>query len=200
MNIVLFLGAGFSAALGLPVMNRFFEFARTHSRLSSEDRQFLQDIRVQAKNAAGMVVSTIDDLEHALSFALMAQNIERVATDGSEPKADRLRRILALVYGDVTEAVKADGGQRLADFLGYDGRRNQHAITVITTNYDLILETMLSPHGIAASLASSWKSHSGRQNSYGGLYSANGPECISLCKLHGSVNWYDDPKDPRKFL
>jgi hypothetical protein len=73
MNIALFLGAGFSAAFGLPVMNRFFEVARTHPRLSTEDRQFLQTINGQAKSAAGMVYSRIDDLEHVLSFALMAQ-------------------------------------------------------------------------------------------------------------------------------
>jgi hypothetical protein len=74
MNITLFLGAGFSAAFGLPVMNRFFDVARTHPRLNPNDRSFLEDIRIKARNAAGMVVSPTEDFEHVLSFAPMAQN------------------------------------------------------------------------------------------------------------------------------
>src|SRR3712207_3875551 len=97
MKIVLFLGAGFSAAWKLPVMKRFFAVAENHDRLNDADRTFLKRIRTKAKSAAGMIVSEIHDLEHVLSFALMAQDIDRLRTDDAEPEADRLRRILGLV-------------------------------------------------------------------------------------------------------
>jgi hypothetical protein len=201
MKIVLFLGAGFSAAYGLPVMKDFFQVARTHRRLCEDDRRFLQDIQEQARQAAGTIASEVDDLEHVLSFALMARNLDRIATDGSVPNADRLCHILALVYGDVIEAVKNYDGEGLMRLLRCEERTNQHTITVITTNYDPLVEVMLRPHGIPVSLAGVWKSYSAKQQrAYDCLYSDDGPQCIRLCKLHGSVNWYDNPTDSSTFL
>ena len=49
MNIVLFLGAGFSRAYGLPVMRKFFTRARRSDCLSAEDKSFLDRLQEKAQ-------------------------------------------------------------------------------------------------------------------------------------------------------
>jgi hypothetical protein len=60
-------------------------------------------------------------------------------------------------------------------------------VTIITFNYDLVAETMLDSLGVP------WN--------YGTLDTNDdqrpeGPECVKLLKLHGSINWYR-PRDPK---
>ena len=44
MSLVYFLGAGFSAAYGLPVMNQFFSVARQSTLLSEVEKKFLAEV------------------------------------------------------------------------------------------------------------------------------------------------------------
>jgi len=65
--------------------------------LKPDDKKFLGEMKEKAKSAAGTIFGDVNDLEHVLSFALMAQDMDRVKDENIEPEADRLRRILATV-------------------------------------------------------------------------------------------------------
>jgi hypothetical protein len=65
-----------------------------------------------------------------------------------------------------------------------DERRH---VTIITFNYDLVAETMLDSLGLPWNYGFIDKNDDQRPD---------GPECITLLKLHGSINWYR-PKDSK---
>ena len=66
MKIVLFLGAGFSAPFGLPVMDKFTRVAHDSGRLSKEDLEFLDELIREARSANAFLISSPTNLEDIL--------------------------------------------------------------------------------------------------------------------------------------
>jgi hypothetical protein len=66
MNIVLFLGAGFSAPFGLPTMNQFLEEVSRSDRITPEDREFIGQLVLEARRANSILESSPTNLEDIL--------------------------------------------------------------------------------------------------------------------------------------
>ncbi|MCH8969015.1 MAG: hypothetical protein IIA66_07850, partial [Planctomycetes bacterium] len=102
MKLVVFLGAGFSRAFSLPVMSEFFDVSNKSAVLNEEDKQLLVDLRRDTRRATSMLVGPSNNLEHILSFAMMASldqyNLE-------SPRYRQLCDILRKVYSMLPEGM-----------------------------------------------------------------------------------------------
>ena len=74
MKIVLFFGAGFSRAWGLPVMQEFFQHAKDLDYLKQDDKNFLRELQSTAQKGVSMLQVRHDNLEEILSFCLASEN------------------------------------------------------------------------------------------------------------------------------
>ena len=63
MRVVLFLGAGFSVPFGLPTMDQFFAAAESSKRISDEDKTFLNELRLESRQANSFLQSSPTNLE-----------------------------------------------------------------------------------------------------------------------------------------
>ncbi len=75
MRIVLFLGAGFSAPFGCPVMNNFSEFVENSTKISADDKEFYNSLVLDARKANSFLESSPRNLEDILSFAVMGDRL-----------------------------------------------------------------------------------------------------------------------------
>ena len=187
MNLVLFLGAGFSAPFGHPLMNDFLGFADACKRLDDKDREFLGRLVLEARRANAFLESSATNLEDILSFSEMGDRLGLAKEDGN--RSDHLKQIIAKVYSSTEN--RADFWTRysaIQAFLGFKLKEFRGLLSFITTNYDLNLECALFHHGVGVNPGF----HIIRANGEpGGLYHERG---LPLHKLHGSVNWYPSSK------
>lgn len=71
MNLVLFLGAGFSKPFGLPVMTEFYDYAvGDRSPLDGQERKRVRDLRDMVRKSASMLDADEGNLEDLLSVSL----------------------------------------------------------------------------------------------------------------------------------
>jgi hypothetical protein len=200
MRIVLFLGAGFSASFGLPVMNSFFPLARQSDALSADEKEFLEAIQRFAHMGVRLISVPRNNLEAILSFLIMAEQlgirpkgIEEVLAKCKASNAEiLLRQIVRKIYGPISREVLRQHPGAFRTLVRYSNHQLQDDLTIVTTNYDLVAETMMLTIGQRASLPGDWVSTSGRPTA------ADNPSSLydmssqtKICKLHGSVNWKD---------
>ena len=181
MDTVLFLGAGFSKAFGYPVMNEFFPYAARCRGLSAEQKEALRELRRIASQAHGGVTGPDDNLEHVFSVASMAK-----PSAEDEQIRHMLQRVFA-VRPDRYNPNKCSAAIAvlLKNYVG-DGPRD--GLTIITTNYDLMVEFALVGQAIAPRLPFVWEPLV-EDDHVGSLYSHEDDHPL-ICKLHGSLNWY----------
>lgn len=186
MRVVLFLGAGFSAGFGFPVMKNFLDAARDCERLRREERELLNELIGYARGANAFLETSPTNLEEILSLAMMAERL------GIPPLADAdasgalrlvLQRVLSHVKGPIAYWNQANQFSHLLGSLD-----PTDVLTIITTNYDLNAECSLHAMNRSASLAFEYKhiGNGARLCSDGGT---------PLLKLHGSLNWFEDEAD-----
>lgn len=108
MGYVYFLGAGFSAAFGLPVMNQFFSMARESELLGPAEKAFLAEVQRFAHMGVRLVTISRNNMEEILSFLEMAEQAGRIPQrlvemskvgNNAVPPLELLRSIIARVYG-----------------------------------------------------------------------------------------------------
>lgn len=181
--LLLFPGAGFSAHAGAPVMRDFWTRAKG---------ALAEDI-LRGMGAgfywAGYAMPQEDNLETAYGAAVFRHVVfgpdYRVATrvsafipSSSGPTTGKVveafERGIASVYGQAVLEHRNRWVGYYSEFLGYLLER--FLVGVVTTNYDLVVETALQSMGRAST------------------YSGTGAGCgvkdpIPILKLHGSVNW-----------
>jgi hypothetical protein len=202
--LALFLGAGFSKPLGFPTMNEFFSAVADSRRVSTEEKNFLSGLILQARRANSFLESSPTNLEDVLSFAVMGDRLRLSAKENADP-SETLLRILQKVYADVPDLDSYwDKLAVLETFLGFGPAEVQkHRLTFVTTNYDLNIEAALYRTGPRASLPFDFDQvddiviPSASHELYGRPGSA-----VPVYKLHGSVNWFrkPDPSRPDRFL
>ncbi len=188
MKIVLFLGAGFSAPFGLPVMNAFIRSAHDRRRLNDQEKAFLDELVMEARRANSFLQTSPTNLEDILSLCVMQ---DRLAMPGvSLPRTPRIVRILQKMYTDPGE-VDAYWSRLevLETFLGDALKKPSHAVSIVTTNYDLIIESACRQIDVPVSYPLQHKPYPADDNVqvHGQLTQSDG---FTLCKLHGSVNWF----------
>ncbi len=220
MSTTYFLGAGFSAAYGLPVMNQFFSFARRSELLTQQDKQFLGGVQRFAHMGVRLITIARNNMEEILSFLEMAEQAKQIPPALTEmckqgekqcTASEMLRAIIARVYGPLPNRLP-DLKTRMVTTFGLNGRDFaaqlgsnapvsgppvgfQEGTTIITTNYDLSLETSLlgieERHiRLRPRLIGDWVSaegHPGGEGDGSCIYDAASP--AKLIRLHGAVNW-----------
>lgn len=202
LKIVYFLGAGFSRHFHLPTMNEFFDTALGSSRIDDGERQFLDGVRLRARQAATFLEGEYANLEHTLSFAEtdVRLGVGETGADGVTAY-DRLRQILGKVYSaphkDYWGAFKKFG-----DLWPKERIKNRTAeAQVITTNYDLNAEGCLRQMGSPAHLPIAWSGMgAGSTVAKGRLYSRSAGGSTPLYKLHGSLNWFENEDNPNALV
>ena len=194
MSTVLFCGAGFSAPFGQPTMNNFLHYA--YDKLGERDSSFIRELVLDARRANSMLESSPTNLEDMLSFAVMGDRLQLFDSKG-EPRGPRLQRILQSIYSYLPdEGFEKYWGRYevMKEFLGLKERRDFEGFTVITTNYDINLESAFRHCGAPCSLPFEYNEHVNKKlqltgNIYASNKSKKGPP---IYKLHGSVNWFEN--------
>jgi len=193
MNRVFFLGAGFSAAFGHPVMDSFLGFADSCKRLTGEDRSFLGRLVLEARRANSFLESSPTNLEDILSFSEMGDRLH--LTDGEENRSGQLRDILLKTYTASPPPSEYWGRYgALKRLVGSGPREWDGAVSFVTTNYDLNIESACASLQVQVDPGLRFRRvDDGGVQTVRTCYSAGG---IPLYKLHGSVNWFADNGDP----
>ncbi|MGA2093206.1 MAG: SIR2 family protein [Sedimentisphaerales bacterium] len=198
MKIVLFLGAGFSRAWGLPVMKEFFQHAKDSTYLTEEDKSFLRELQSRAQRGVSMYQVGRDNLEGILSFCLAESQFGTGYPDKSNDEYKMLCRILQKVYRQMDFSKLA---VRLDNLLVrcwqlFDKKQGapppSYELDVITTNYDIMAECCLTNIGFQLRLPGLWLPIDTQLPfTTIPLYTTDS-KSVLLCKLHGSLNWYSD--------
>lgn len=185
MNIVYFLGAGFSKPLGLPLMGEFYDFARgERSPLDGEERNFVRELRQRLTSVASMLDADERNLEDLLSVSL-------IDDDGwPGPVNHRLLTILWKIYRGIVPESAAFFGSVMNRLVQRE-RIDEYHTTVITTNYDVVAELAFHSIGRPLGLPGEWEPIAEEKTKHV-LYDPRGSTRI-ICKLHGSVNWFLQP-------
>lgn len=191
MRVVLFLGAGFSVPFGLPTMNQFFSFVMDNNRIGPPQKERLFQLRLEARKSSSFLESSATNLEDILSFAVMGRRLNLEAE--AESKELSLGRILMRLFTSVSSV--PDYWRQLDQFkrfLGFDlSPSGIHHLTIVTTNYDVLIESALARCQVGANLGFESLQPEVAGSSTGRLYGGEVP----LFKLHGSVNWFE-PTEP----
>ncbi|MHC4498231.1 MAG: hypothetical protein ACYS21_03850 [Planctomycetota bacterium] len=200
MKIVVFLGAGFSRAWDLPVMNEFFQHAKDSEHLSEEDKDFLRNLQGRAQKGVSMLQVRHDNLEDILSFCLAESKFGTGYPDESNDEYKKLCYILQKVYRqiNVLNWEKTDGFlNERKKLFGIRERYGKptYDLGIITTNYDVMAEFCLTGVGFSCKLPGEWLPIN---NSTEQLYTKDHGDVL-LCKLHGSLNWYVDDENKNSF-
>lgn len=193
MNLTLFLGAGFSAAFGHPVMDGFLGFADSCTRLTDDDRSFLGKLVLEARRANSFLESSPTNLEDILSFSEMGERLG--LTEGDEKRNHRLRKIVQKIYTTVPPAREYwTRHHALSDLIGAEPSEFKGTLSFVTTNYDLNIESACLTLGVLVNPGFELKRVS-RKNVTSMAHYYN-PQGIRLYKLHGSLNWYPTDDEP----
>jgi hypothetical protein len=171
-NRVFILGAGFSAAAGIPLTEELL--AQAMQKFSTECPGIYSRVENYAKECAGSTDRNLD--LSAISFSELCTFLEfielreygggeRWSENGSREKL-ALRFYLAKTIAERTPC--ASSIPQL--YLDFAAQLHEHDI-VISLNWDGLLEVALEAVG---------KRYT---------YNLSGKGAVKLCKLHGSVNW-----------
>jgi hypothetical protein len=142
MKIVLFLGAGFSARFGYPVMVNFDDALEKAHWVTDEERTLYKELKLSAQRASSYLEGHPTNLEGILSFAMMSNRLSLEADS-----AERSRAILRILY-KVFTTIKTPGSywDELVDlerFMSFDPWAGNYDFEIVTTNYDLCIECAL---------------------------------------------------------
>lgn len=131
MSCIYFLGAGFSAAYGLPVMNQFFSAARESTLLQPEEKIFLSEVQRFAHMGVRLVTISRNNMEEILSFLEMAEQADQIPQrlaelskigDKAASPLELLRSIIARVYGPLEGRRFDNLLARAVAIFGLDGQ------------------------------------------------------------------------------
>ncbi|MHC4648844.1 MAG: hypothetical protein ACYTBJ_25585 [Planctomycetota bacterium] len=201
MKIVLFLGAGFSRAYGLPVMRDFFGHAKKGPYLEDDDKAFLEDYQRKTYGAANMFRPEYANLEDVLSFCLALENFAGSYPEDTSADYKRLCKILYEVYRHVQDHTLAYWNlptKQLGRFLQIS-KKDEYSLTIVTTNYDIIVEYLFCRLNMRCHLPNEWpdvREPAAPFPKY--MYAHGAGEGPLLCKLHGSLNWFSDGPEKLK--
>lgn len=220
-DIVLFLGAGFSRAAGLPVMSEFgtmskqdFETLQKHAVADPNSSKYREaapmlvqaartyySFQNQCTTAPTCTEEDANNLETIFCIAEVLDNsgIESITLGKESIAVSLVLENIKLWLWKIYQQCPLLNPYRKTDIATYDRlfcdlRKFAERLIVLTTNYDLIFEYL------------SWKyempcvyPYNGFTDlSFGGtekyIHDYDDNKGIVLCKLHGSVNYFDYPQ------
>ena len=203
---VFVLGAGFSKDAGAKTMDEFFPHARNltddpGSPLPEQDKPTFRRVieyRLGLNKALAKVQEDLDNIEKLFGFLEMEVQL---SLDGNRKLLEDMKYVVGRTLEvDTFHALKDTGfntlpgqlfrGNQYGYFVGLvagmwnsEKRRENYAVdSVITFNYDLVLERELAEMSILPVYSC------GPNASYSQKFGGERNQ-VSLLKLHGSLNW-----------
>lgn len=227
-NIVLFLGAGFSKGIGLPTMNAFGPYAKNHlsridkpghvNRFAVPDllragKMFI-DFQNYCKNAEIHVSIDTENMEEVFGIAecLRQSGIEEIELNSKKvPISELLSNIKLWLWKNYHEfpPLNQERKEEISEdndicknFVKFLKDNNlSDMITVITTNYDLVMEYYFWDSDIKCTYPIQHE-HADKivvvdRTDYDNfaLWGERQSNAPVLCKLHGSINYFESGKD-----
>ena len=196
-NVVLFCGAGFSYYLQIPTMLKFADTITDCDLLSSQDRTLFNELVLECAriaNTVGANARNLEDMGSALQMVRFANRLAKISLGSSTVQIDEaialLDRCIALaVRPGLTSDEASNTSSRLSELS------SNCNLTVVTTNYDLHVELAIAHDNkhtfpgskVLESLANDDRFRGKRIVS---CYSDESASSATLCKLHGSINWF----------
>jgi len=199
MNIVLFLGAGYSAAYNLPIMNNFLTFTDSSIKLDQKEKEFINNLALEARKANSFLESSATNLEDILSFSIMADRLSS-NENAVNSNNNKLRIILQKIFTQTQDLKNFyNNFNKLRPFLAFNPKEKNHSLSIITTNYDICIECSLFNIGLKTNPCFTvWELDNKEKHSiHSNLYANDG---IPVMKLHGSVNWFEENIPSSGFL
>jgi len=188
-NIVYILGAGCSREDNVPLVNEFLDvsFKKVLPDLNMYDAKRFKNV----KNFRNEVLpdSNVEELFSYIDFERI------VKTYGNKYNLNNLRKDLLYVIAKTIEKVIRKGGSTIYENFWENHivkSKSYHAITIITFNWDLLLDNILlsSPSFFIDGIP---ENYYGTSFSYMGdgreSYNRVPNSSLKLLKLHGSLNW-----------
>jgi len=194
MKIVFFMGAGFSAPFKLPTMNRFLTEVASTKSLDSAETIFIHNLVLDARRANSILESSPTNLEDMLSFAVMGDRIGLFGEDGT-PKGPQIKTILRKIYSTIKDKMNYYRMMKqFKVFMSGNLKEMQKDICFVTTNYDLIIESVLLFNGLNSILPFKYLNYEGEckqgRHPIKQFKFYDDKSGIKLYKLHGSINWF----------
>ena len=174
---LIILGAGFSKPAGLPLGGELLNLVRKKLRLGGRPRRSFED---EIRQWLQIYPSEELSLERVLAYShrrhyLLLKGSEEFYSHGS-PSVVQARRAIQEI---LTEAMPREVPQAYREFAS---RLTPHD-TVITFNYDTLLERALDAVGKPYSLTPEWWLDS--------PLTEEGLQYVNVLKMHGSIDWFD---------
>ncbi|HYE62996.1 MAG TPA: SIR2 family protein [Phycisphaerales bacterium] len=210
-RVVAFCGAGLSVRDGYPAMSSFNGYLRSSGLLSNDELRAFDAIQAHCTDISALVGGSARNIEQLASLLeLMRLSKPTLTFPGAGHYATPaaalalVRKAIALVYSPNHREMNSGVGPLLSNVLEHDNE-----LTVITTNYDLNVEAAAAANEIAVRMTPTVVAacvHPKREQEprLGSLYSGKlghnrnlAGRQLTLLKLHGSVNWFNDGMDFR---
>ncbi len=197
MNIVLFLGAGFSRAFHYPTMDEFLSSVDSSEKLDPEEKNFVGRLVLEARRANSFLQSSPTNLEDILSFSVMADRLS-LNRDKADSDNLKIKLILQKIFTQVQDVNHFwSDFETFKSFLTFNpGNTQGHNLSIVTTNYDLCIECALVKLQLRTDPGFEFVREHNTGPLVGNLYKKGG---IPVYKLHGSVNWFEIENNPNSF-
>lgn len=185
-HTVVVLGAGFSRAAGGPLLVELLDPALYDDEVLGEDgRELLQDLSTR------LVDRSTESVETLFTEAWRAaRTAGTVTANGRRLQGDTLYRKLLLHLGSVAARVHLRRGSGIwAAYREFFRRAyaRSSSLTVVTFNYDLLVEQILDDEGLYFDLRGNDDYRIDNPGRSRGL-TRHGSD-VRLLKMHGSVGW-----------
>lgn len=190
------LGAGFSKPAGLPLATELYPLVRESIVYRhGNDTKFSRDVSnyLEYCESCGVAGQTeqILDLEQLMSYLDIEHYLGFRGSDTWSQEGNESQLMIRRAIGEVIDA-RTPEADKLPDIYYRFAESLSTRDTVLTLNYDLVLERAL------AKVGKPFRRFPHRYQSvdqHGGILDSDTEEVV-LLKLHGSVDWFDN----RQFL
>ena len=189
-NNVFILGAGASAAAGVPMMDKFLDRARdlAESNQTDVDKDAFDlifsalDILPQTHSKATLDIDNVESVFSALEMARIVGLFGDFPAEQIPKLDDAMRRVIATTIEN-SMVIRSSGKQAIPPEPYYEfaslvhrlvTSHPRHSATIVTFNYDLAVDYALHFVGLPVSY---------------GFAEDDPADGLPLLKLHGSLNW-----------
>jgi hypothetical protein len=204
-NTAIFIGAGASKAFGFPLTNELLPLIKKHleaGRIFGTNKRAKQDGADLAEylnallpgfNLPDLELPLITDVLSLIDHALSVSNLPLPRK--APPDLIRFRTLLERAIFEVLDWPYKNYDVprnlvQLVDWLMFKKKDDAHSVGVISTNYDIAIETELFKRHAPQSIKTDFDfGFSWRDPFKDALYKRPTGPCFRLYKLHGSLNW-----------
>lgn len=223
-NIVLFLGAGFSCDAGLPTMPKFGSEAkrqnitqyvsgptRNAAPLLSTAQQTFEDFQKLLEQSKVLSKAETENMEivFCIAEALRESGVDKICINQVDIGIDSLIENIKLWLWKVYQQFPPENPKRVKDtrsktyedlFKIIIAANLKDRITVLSTNYDLVYEYCSFKSGVPCVYPFSWDTSfkAGHGNNHYIFQPEDDEGKTMVCKLHGSVNYFENLKESKE--